>query len=84
MDEEIKGFFCTGGTQLFDILEDTYLVATLEVLSTIEMDHRLTSFERAGSIQFQLFGVQCTLSCMEFALFLGLYDSEFFITQAYD
>lgn len=42
--------------QLFAIVEDTYGDATLEVLSTIEVDCYWTSFYRAGSIQFQLFG----------------------------
>lgn len=85
LDEEIKGFFSTWGwTRLFDITEDKYKVATLELLSTIEMNLHLTSFDRAGSIWFQLFGVQRTLSYVKFALLLGLYDSEFFTTPAYD
>lgn len=70
--------------QLFDIGEDTYQVATLEVLSTTEINHRLTSFNTVGSIRFELFGVECTLSYMEFTLFMGLYNSEFVTTHAYD
>lgn len=62
---------------MFAIAEETYRDATLEVLSTIKMDHRWTSFDRASSIRFQLFGEQHALSYTDFALLMGLYDSEF-------
>lgn len=65
LDEVVHGFLSTigrGWNQLFEILEDIYRVSTLEVFSTIEIDRRLTNFDRAGSIRFQLFGAQRTLS----------------------
>lgn len=69
---------------MFDITEEMYRVGTVEVLSTIEIDHHLTSFDRAGSIRFQLFSVQHTLSYIDYAMFLGLYDSEFVMTAEND
>lgn len=73
-----------GVNRLFDKTEEMYRVATLEVFSTIEIDHWLTSFDRAWSIRFQLFGIQCTFSYTKFAMFLGLYDSKFIMTVEYN
>lgn len=73
LDEEVRGVLSTRGwSQLFNITEDTYHGVTLEVLGTIEMDRLLTNFDRAGSIEFHLFGVQCAMSYTEFALLMGL------------
>lgn len=85
LDEEIRRFNSTGGwSRSFSIVEDTYRVTTLEVLSTIEMDYGLTSFDRVGSIRFQLFGVQHAMSYIKFVLLMGLYDSAFTTTHDYD
>lgn len=48
------GFFLVQGvwSQLFSIVEETYHAATLEVLSTIKMHHRMANFDKAGSIRF--------------------------------
>lgn len=56
----------------------------MAVMSIIEIDHRLTSFDRVGSVQFQLFRVQCTLSYMDFTIFLKFYNSEFITIEGYD
>lgn len=48
LDKVVWKFVSTEGwNQLFDIVEKTYLVATLEVLSTIKIDRQLTDFDRA-------------------------------------
>lgn len=54
------------------------------VSSTIKIDRHLTSFDRAGSIRFQLFELERTLSYTEFAMFLGLYDREFIMIEDYN
>lgn len=56
LDKLVLGFLSIGGwTTLFDITEDTYRVATLEVLSTIKIYCCLTSFNQVSPIRFQLF-----------------------------
>lgn len=48
LDKVVWKFVSTEGwNQLFDIVEKTYLVATLEVLSTIKIDRQLNDFDRA-------------------------------------
>lgn len=37
-------------SQLFSIVKETYHADTLEVLSIIEMDHRMANFDKANKL----------------------------------
>lgn len=53
----------------------------MEVLSIFELDWALVDFHQGGSIRFQMFWEQWSLSYTEFALLLGIFDIDFNNTQ---
>lgn len=67
--------------QTFTYKELVYWDTTLEVLSIFELDWALVDFHQGGSIRFQMFWEQWSLSYTEFALLLGIFDIDFNNTQ---
>lgn len=67
---------------MFAIVDDTYRYTTLKVLSTIDMDRRLVTFD--SSISFQLFYELQTQSYTELTILMGLYGIDFTATQEYE
>lgn len=77
LKEELRGMLRTNAWSESSQEEKVYRDNTLVVFSQFELDRALICFDRAGSIPFHLFKEQRTLTYIEFALLLRIYNTDF-------
>lgn len=68
----------------FSMVELIYRDVTLEVLSSFEINRSPVGFYQPGVIQFQIFIEPRRLSDTNFSLLVGMYDTDYTLTQQYE
>lgn len=72
-----------GWNRLFSMEKPVYGDVTLEMLSTFKVNRSLIGFSQPQAIQFQIFAEPRHLSYTDFSLLLGIYDTNFTVTEQY-